>query len=673
MKHLYLLHTALAACALFCSMSLDAAESHVKILGDDYVPAPKRVEGIAADILAWEDFSQFPGVSISNPTTIIPEYETGEIPSQYTSTKGWSGSGVDGAGGMCYLRNTNPQRYAHLRTPLGDWSGRITITMRVRCFQNPSNDGYQPTCNDFQITPHAYGSYMAETDLQDGFLDYRFYEKDGWAEITATFDNYSTDCEGYIDFSSDTDFLIDDLKITTSPDFIAPPTMLQLTDVSDTGFTINWMPVRKSTNYYIHLFTLEGFDKKGNPIFERANPNMTPEELEAYKKEYYTNEDGTVKDSWLTDPYCCYVDIVDVNARSYTFTNLDPTKEYYYCVMSHYWHTFSGMDRKYHAMYATSPGLMRATDIDKEAGNYTANWEPVQRAQGYIVSNYGVYHLDEAMEDYPLLEEDFSGFDALSDGTGVGDMDIPSNDVNQVEILNSATVLPGWECKNLGYAAGKAGISYGWGGELQTPPLYVKDVDHITLTIGVEAELDDQPINIYFGGMRYQVGIQGAVGTTVTGEVDIPTNGYIESPLIFTSGDAQSIFLLDYIRVGANMPKDSYVYIFRDKQTLYDPKADNYNFTGCDFSDYSDYAFQVNAFRQFVDPLMNSQMQTCTSAYGGRQHVLSPLAELKLQTVDPIDPNAPIEYYNLQGQRVSNPEHGIYIKVQGGVATKIAK
>lgn len=35
------------------------------------------------------------------------------------------------------------------------------------------------------------------------------------------------------------------------------------------------------------------------------------------------------------------------------------------------------------------------------------------------------------------------------------------------------------------------------------------------------------------------------------------------------------------------------------------------------------------------------------------------------------DENAPIEYYNLQGVRVTNPENGLYIKVQGNKATKV--
>lgn len=35
------------------------------------------------------------------------------------------------------------------------------------------------------------------------------------------------------------------------------------------------------------------------------------------------------------------------------------------------------------------------------------------------------------------------------------------------------------------------------------------------------------------------------------------------------------------------------------------------------------------------------------------------------------DSNAPVEYYNLQGVRVDNPENGLYIKVQGNKAAKV--
>ena len=36
-----------------------------------------------------------------------------------------------------------------------------------------------------------------------------------------------------------------------------------------------------------------------------------------------------------------------------------------------------------------------------------------------------------------------------------------------------------------------------------------------------------------------------------------------------------------------------------------------------------------------------------------------------------VDANAPVEYYNLQGVKVANPENGIFVKKQGGKATKV--
>ena len=36
-----------------------------------------------------------------------------------------------------------------------------------------------------------------------------------------------------------------------------------------------------------------------------------------------------------------------------------------------------------------------------------------------------------------------------------------------------------------------------------------------------------------------------------------------------------------------------------------------------------------------------------------------------------FDPNAPVEYFNLQGIRVDNPENGLYIRRQGNKVEKI--
>jgi hypothetical protein len=36
-----------------------------------------------------------------------------------------------------------------------------------------------------------------------------------------------------------------------------------------------------------------------------------------------------------------------------------------------------------------------------------------------------------------------------------------------------------------------------------------------------------------------------------------------------------------------------------------------------------------------------------------------------------VDANAPVEYFNLQGVRVANPENGLFIRRQGNKATKV--
>ena len=36
-----------------------------------------------------------------------------------------------------------------------------------------------------------------------------------------------------------------------------------------------------------------------------------------------------------------------------------------------------------------------------------------------------------------------------------------------------------------------------------------------------------------------------------------------------------------------------------------------------------------------------------------------------------VDENAPVEFFNLQGVRVANPENGLYIRRQGNKATKV--
>ena len=42
-----------------------------------------------------------------------------------------------------------------------------------------------------------------------------------------------------------------------------------------------------------------------------------------------------------------------------------------------------------------------------------------------------------------------------------------------------------------------------------------------------------------------------------------------------------------------------------------------------------------------------------------------------IESVDAEEVEAPVEYYNLQGVKVANPEKGLYIKKQGKKVTKV--
>ena len=51
--------------------------------------------------------------------------------------------------------------------------------------------------------------------------------------------------------------------------------------------------------------------------------------------------------------------------------------------------------------------------------------------------------------------------------------------------------------------------------------------------------------------------------------------------------------------------------------------------------------------------------------------VLTALYEAGVEDIEAVDANAPVEYFNLQGQRVAEPAAGLYIKRQGKTVSKV--
>lgn len=50
--------------------------------------------------------------------------------------------------------------------------------------------------------------------------------------------------------------LIDDVKVTSAPTFLAAPKVVGVTDFQADRFTIEWQPLRKAFEYYVDLYKM---------------------------------------------------------------------------------------------------------------------------------------------------------------------------------------------------------------------------------------------------------------------------------------------------------------------------------------------------------------------------------------------------------------------------------
>jgi hypothetical protein len=252
-------------------------------------PAKSSLNGVAAkssgktsDILITEDFSKFVGGTEDQPDTLNMLASYYGAPGPYidaslTNQHTWAGSFVYPADGRCGLISPSPQVYAGIYTPLGDYSGEVKVTCKVKALPT------ELTGSSFYIIA-AKGGYTkgeaAETDLSESMYDSRLYVDQGWAEVEVTFNNYSADNDGFIEFATNAAVEVDDIKITTTPTFIAAPKMNAETNFTKDGFTANWQKVRKSFNYYIDLYKMRYLSDKDTTYtenFEGSDPLSNPD------------------------------------------------------------------------------------------------------------------------------------------------------------------------------------------------------------------------------------------------------------------------------------------------------------------------------------------------------------------------------------------------------------
>lgn len=204
-----------------------------------------------------EDFSKFTAGSETEPDTeaLCDEYGyfggpvQWDIDSKYTETPGWCGSWVFQAGGNAYLNDPFGYIGAMLNSPLGDYSGNLTITVRAK------NVGKQ-SCNLFvNVLKNGYNNpAFADTDDGSTCIRTNLYPDRGWVTLTLKAHNTTSAANGFLQLLSYGSCIIDYVHVERTNNYIAPPTVTGTGNYTDSSFTATWDKEDLAYNYNLWLY-----------------------------------------------------------------------------------------------------------------------------------------------------------------------------------------------------------------------------------------------------------------------------------------------------------------------------------------------------------------------------------------------------------------------------------
>jgi len=665
-----------------------------------------------ATTLVNEDFSKMTKGSEDEPDTVTlcsfygidgADYY---IPEEYTNAPGWTGDNIFQAGGMIAARSHNVTTPAVLNSPLGDFSGKLVVTFRVKpiststvhIFVNMLDNGIEsPTVGEGE-------------DLLYNVVN--VYPNQGWHDVTVDMTKYQATPDAFLQLCIYGDCVIDDIKINATYPFIAAPVMKEITDVTDSSFTANWYRVHKAYDYRAKLYkknwitdgdttVVQDFEgdvpenwifggnahveegigqdnSKGvvlcegdtitSPDFGSVLRNLTCwlnltadddanvdntylmleykvdgvwRSLGYYKAAYFKNKPDVINMAEEAANYFpnkasqlriymvnapesakLYVDNYNITSArmfeyeevgsekigiktlSYTFTDLDPAADYAYSVKAHYMYQESE-EIINGANVIAAPLATDATDVD-ERGGYTANWNPVTKATGYIVSNYGVTNV-EADGEATILEEDFAKIDAsVTDATSMVSGEKLGN--SDVVSFDDYTTIPGWTGQYNTLVQSGLGTTAGY---VATPLMYLANADKYYLTIKIYGYYGDKlyivtPNNTYsFDFQQDPSDTSGMLGV-LEGIATVPESGEDYSIKFLSAyGSYGYPMTIDYVKVSQDMKAGDKVYTLLSQTEV---SADE---TNCRISGLSDYDFTTYAYS--VQSVYNNGFSTVTS------------------------------------------------------------
>jgi len=324
----------------------------------------------------------------------------------------WQGRGLHQAGGALAL----------LHFEQSDWMGTTEVQGYVQtpCIDVRLDGGRFAA--RFRAKAHGSESAAIHIELYDPYttnsIDASKFEiTSEWKEyeVPLTHPGYGNHL-AYIQMASDAaDWLLDDFEIVQNYNTLMPPVTHFAKDVTYEQFTAYWNPVPLADGYLLSAYSLD----------------------ESNNREYLTKDEPVAE--------CEHV-----------VTGTEKGKTYYYTVRSvnDLYKSPESEPRQVHVALTEleTPVTLEATDVVSDG--FTAHWEPVFRAMGYIV-NLTREHIADTDETFVVLHEDFEkceGYDEM-----------PDYPTPFYYNLDDYTIMPGWGAPETAVCAvGKFGIDNYW-------------------------------------------------------------------------------------------------------------------------------------------------------------------------------------------------------------------
>ena len=496
-----------------------------------------------------ENFDAFSAGSESAPDAVEVS-SGGQVDPSLTHGVQWNGRGLHQAGGcvavLHFLQDQNSVQ-GYLHTPYADVrldGGNFTLRFRAKSIDA---DGAKVHIEVYD----PYTTNSLDAAVVEISSDWKTYE------IALAHPGYGNHL-AYMQIASDgDDWLLDDFEIVQTYEGLMPPITHFAKNVTYEQFTANWNAVPLATGYLLSAFSIDADE----------------------------NRDYVVKD-------------VPVSGCEYTVEGTEKGKKYFYTVRSVNDRYTSEESEPYEVYVPLSslerPVTLPASDF-KEHG-FTANWEPVFRAMGYIVTLIRK-HVAVADEEFVVLHEDFNKC--------TGYADYPDYAVPFYYNLDDYTNMPGWkEPATAVMAEGKFGIDNYW-----------KKYEGVGVLTSPSLDLSRAG-----GHFNVKLSVVGVKGNTVTVECDGVKESYKLTAkketfaLQFANGSADTVLKFYFdgddkllfddivisqdIHAGECITENVGVFNTVDERAMHigDEAVTSYEFDGLEFGQGDSFVYTVKAW-----------------------------------------------------------------------------